>query len=434
MNRILLLGALGYGLLLVGLATRTGEMLALALLLVVYLASGLLFGPQPLNLQVIRTTAPDRVSPGDPVFIHLTITNLGPALEEVFLEDPLPYGLSVIDGANSVLTTLPPGTVVEIHYTAQAGRGLFSFPGLQASAADHLGVFQRRANALAPGQVQVLPKAPQLKRFPIRPRQTRVYSGLIPARQGGSGVDFFGVRQYQPGDPIRRINWRTSARHQESLFSNDFEQERVADVGIVLDARLRTNVHLPRGANRVQSALFEYQIAAAAALSEALLRDGNRVGLLVYGAYLDWTYPGYGKIQRERIFQALARARVGDSSIFSNLEYLPRRAFPARSQLILLSPLVVDDLSILVHLRARGYQVMVVSADPVAYERLAPTKHGPNELAFRLAALERSLLISNLMHAGVQVMDWDVTIPFDQAVKLAEFHLSRTQAIIRGLP
>ena len=434
MKRVLLLSALGYGLLLVGLATRTGGMLALALLLVVYLASGLLFGPQPLNLQVTRTTAPDRVSPGDPVFIHLTITNLGPALEEVLLEDPLPYGLSVIDGANSMLTTLRAGAAVEIHYTAQAGRGLFSFPGLHASAADHLGVFQRRANALAPGQVQVLPKAPQLKRFPIRPRQTRVYSGLIPARQGGSGVDFFGVRQYQPGDPIRRINWRTSARHQESLFSNDFEQERVADVGIVLDARLRTNVHLPRGAGRVQGALFEYQVAAAAALSEALLRDGNRVGLLVYGAYLDWTYPGYGKIQRERIFQALARARVGDSSIFSNLEYLPRRAFPARSQLILLSPLVVDDLSILVHLRARGYQVLVVSADPVAYERLAPTKQGPNELAFRLAALERSLLISNLMHAGVQVMDWDVTIPFDQAVKLAEFHLSRTQAIIRGLP
>jgi uncharacterized protein (DUF58 family) len=434
MNRVFLLGALGYGLLLLGLATRTGGMLALTLLLIVYLGSGLLFGPQPLNLQVIRTTAPERVSPGDPVFIHLTITNLGAALEEVLLEDPLPHGLSVMDGTNRVLTALPAGGAIEIKYTAQAGRGLFSFPGLQASAVDRLGVFQRCTNALGPGQVQVLPKAPQLKRFPIRPRQTRVYSGLIPARQGGSGVDFFGVRQYQPGDPIRRINWRTSARHQESLFSNDFEQERVADVGIILDARLRTNIHVPRGAHTVQGALFEYQVAATAALSEALLRDGNRVGLLVYGAYLDWTYPGYGKIQRERIFQALARARVGDSSIFSNLEYLPRRAFPARSQLILVSPLVVDDLPILIHLRARAYQVLVVSADPVAYERVTPTKHGPNDLAFRLAALERSLLISNLMHAGVQVMDWDVTVPFDQAVNQAEFHLSRTQAIIRGLP
>jgi uncharacterized protein (DUF58 family) len=428
MNRIVLIGALGYALLLAGLATRTGGMLSLALLLVVYLAVGLLYAPQPLKLQVTRTTAPDRVSPGDPVYIRLSIANLGSGLEEVLLEDPLPHGLSVMDGNNSVLTNLPAGAILEINYTAQAGRGLYSFPGLQASAVDRLGIFHRHLDALAPGQVQVLPKSPQLKRFPIRPRQTRVYSGLIPARQGGSGVDFFGVRQYEPGDPIRRINWRTSARHQEALFSNDFEQERVADIGLILDARQRTNVHLSHGA------LFEYQVAATAALAEALLRDGNRVGLLVYGAYLDWTYPGYGKLQRERIFQALARARVGDSSIFSNLEHLPRRAFPTRSQLILISPLLFDDLSILIHLRARGYQVLVVSANPVAYEKNYPTKRGPSELAFRLAALERSLLISGLMHAGVQVMDWDVAIPFDQAVNQAEFHLSRTQAIIRGLP
>jgi hypothetical protein len=76
----------------------------------------------------------------------------------------------------------------------------------------------------------------------------------------------------------------------------------------------------------------------------------------------------------------------------------------------------------------------VVSANPVAYEKTSPVKHGPNALAFRLAALERSLLISSLLHAGVQVMDWDVAIPFDLAVNQAEFHLSRTQAIIRGLP
>jgi uncharacterized protein (DUF58 family) len=428
MNRVILLGALGYSLLLAGLATRNGGMLALALLLVVYLAAGLLFGPQPINLHVERTTAPDRVSPGDPVFIHLTITNLGTTLDEVLLEDPLPPGISVLEGSNAILSSLPVGGALDIHYTVQAGRGLFTFPGLQACAVDRLGVFQRIARGLAPGKVQVIPKAPQLRRFPIQPRQTRVYSGLIPARQGGSGVDFFGVRQYQPGDPMRRINWRTSARHQETLFSNDFEQERVADVGLILDARQRTNVHT------VQGALFEFQVAAAAALAEALLRDGNRVGLLVFGAYLDWTYPAYGKTQRERIFQALARARTGDSSIFSHLGNLPRRAFPTHSQIILLSPLVVDDLPILVRMRGRGYQVMVVSADPVAYERAAPSKHSPNELAYRLAAMERSLLISSLVHASVQVVDWDVSLPFDQAVNQAKLHLSRAQAFIRGLP
>ena len=33
--------------------------------------------------------------------------------------------------------------------------------------------------------------------------------------------------------------------------------------------------------------------------------DRNRVGLLVYGRFLDWTFPGYGKVQRERILLGL---------------------------------------------------------------------------------------------------------------------------------
>jgi uncharacterized protein (DUF58 family) len=425
MNRVFVLAFLAYALLLVGLATRTGEVLALALPFIIYLASGLLFGPQPFHLQVSRTISPDRISPGEPVTVALAITNTSASLEAISIEDVLPQGLVRVDGENSLLTSMAAGESVEMVYTVRAVRGYFSLPGLRVSASDRLGIFYRRMEGLAPGKIQVLPKAPQLKRFPIRPRYTKVYSGLIPARQGGSGVDFFGVREYQPGDPFRRINWRTSARYVETLFSNDFEQERVADIGLILDARQRTNITTSQGA------LFEYQVAATAALAEALLRDGNRIGLLVYGSFLDWTFPGYGKIQRERIYQALARAQVGESSIFSKLEYLPRRIFPTRSQLIFVSPLVMDDLAILIHLRARGYQVLVISANPVTFEKAAIRRIAPNELAFRLATLERTLLLTKLMHAGVQVLDWDVSTPFDQAVKTAELQLSRAQALGR---
>jgi uncharacterized protein (DUF58 family) len=425
MNRVFVLAFLAYALLLVGLATRTGEVLALALPFIVYLASGLLFGPQPFHLQVSRNITPDRISPGEPVTVALSITNTGASLEAVTLEDVLPQGIVVIEGENNLLTSMARGESVEMVYTVRAVRGYFSLPGLRVSASDRLGIVYRSLEGQAPGKIQVLPKAPQLKRFPIRPRFTKVYSGLIPARQGGSGVDFFGVREYQPGDPFRRINWRTSARYVETLFSNDFEQERVADIGLILDARQRTNITTSQGA------LFEYQVAATAALAEALLRDGNRIGLLVYGSFLDWTFPGYGKIQRERIYQALARAQVGESSIFNKLEYLPRRIFPTRSQLIFVSPLVMDDLAILIHLRARGYQVLVISANPVAYEKAAPRRVAPNELAFRLATLERTLLLTKLMHAGVQVLDWDVSTPFDQAVITAEQQLSRAQALGR---
>jgi uncharacterized protein (DUF58 family) len=228
---------------------------------------------------------------------------------------------------------------------------------------------------------------------------------------GGRGVEFFGVREYQSGDPPRLINWRASARHTATLYSNEYEQERVADVGIVLDGRMKTNL-LGKG-----HSLFEYSVLACAALADALLTQGNRVGLLNYGRYLQWTFPGYGRVQRERIVQALASAEIGGSSVFSGLEHLPTRLFPAHSQIILVSSLQMEDHNVLVQLRARGYQVMVVSPDPVTFELQNLTRDRSVELAGRLVRLERGLLLRRLQRAGIQVLDWDVSRPFDQVMK-----------------
>ena len=218
------------------------------------------------------------------------------------------------------------------------------------------------------------------------------------------------MREYQSGDALRWINWRVSARHLHTLFTNEFEQERVADVGLILDARRRSNVQL-RG-----DSLFEHAICATASLAEVFLNDGNRVGLLVYGRFLGWTFPGYGKIQREQILRALARAETGSSMVFDSLDQLPTRFFPARSQIVLISPLCTDDLPMLIRLRARGYQLLVISPDPVAFEAKALGPQPAVDLATRIARTERLLLLRRLRQAGVQIVDWQVDRPFDQTV------------------
>ena len=88
------------------------------------------------------------------------------------------------------------------------------------------------------------------------------------------------MREYQASDPQRQINWKLSARAERDLYTNIFEQERVADVGLIVDARQRTNV------TGIDDSLFEHSVRAAAALAENFLDDGNRVGLLVYGSGL----------------------------------------------------------------------------------------------------------------------------------------------------
>jgi uncharacterized protein (DUF58 family) len=197
----------------------------------------------------------------------------------------------------------------------------------------------------------------------------------------------------------------------EALYSNEFQQERVADIGIVLDGRLRTN-EFARG-----NSLFEYSVQAAAALADALLTQGNRVGLLVYASYLRWTWPGYGKVQRERILHSLAHAKPGGSQIFSVLENLPTRLFPPESQIVLVSPLTEDDLMPLVQLRAQGYQVLAICPDPVKFELSYLPKNPAVNLASRVIHMERMLFLKRIQRAGIQVLDWDVAEPFDLVVK-----------------
>ncbi|MDX1522210.1 MAG: DUF58 domain-containing protein, partial [Anaerolineae bacterium] len=165
---------------------------------------------------------------------------------------------------------------------------------------------------------------------------------------------------------------------------------------------------------------------ATTALATTFLNNNNRVGLFIYGNTLDWTYPGYGKIQRQRILSALARTVPSDSEVFAKLDHLPTRLFPARSQLVFISALLPEDVKNLVYLKARGFQLLVISPDPVAYEarNLAPSES--TRLAIRMAQLERNLLLDQLRQAGIQVMDWDAEIPFEQAAQAA---LSRVPGV-----
>ena len=426
MSKSLLLGFITYGLLLTGIASVRGEFIALALPFVVYLLAGFLFAPDEVKLEATRHLSTERTSPNSEITVTLTITNHGSHLEEVLLDDVVPADLRVRFGQSRHLIRLPKGedSTYTFSYKVTGPRGGYGFETIKAKVNDHLRMTSREVQIEAKGQLFIFPPVTRLRHVAIRPRRTRVYAGTIPARVGGSGTEFFGVREYHPGDPVRAINWRASAHQEEILFANEFQQERVADVGIILDGRLRMN-EFSHG-----HSLFEYSVQAAAALTDALLTQGNRVGMLVYAAFLRWTVPGYGKIQREKILYSLAHAKPGGSEVFSDLEHLPTRLFPPESQIILVSPLHEDDLKPLVQLRAQGYQILVISPNPVKFELSYLAKNKNVELAGRMIQMERTLMMQRVQHAGIQVLDWDVSEPFDQVVKRK---LSRPPAWLRAV-
>ena len=126
----------------------------------------------------------------------------------------------------------------------------------------------------------------------------------------------------------------------------------------------------------------------------------------------------------------MAMARAGAGIVFETLDSLPVRYFPARSQIVMISPLCPEDVAVLRRLRARGYQVLVVSPDPVQWEASAFAGERDAELAIRIARLERDLLLRRAVRVGVRVVNWPVDRPLDQTLYAALGRLPQEQRML----
>lgn len=410
-RRSLLLGLLLWGLIAAGLIAVDAAVAAVALPLVTYLGAVLLYHPARPDVTVRRELSDTYVGLDTEVTVTLTVTNNGDAVDEITIADTVAPGLTVTEGQTATVRPIAADETVTLTYSVTGPRGLYRFRGTRIDVAEHLGLFGRHTYIEHVDRLEIMPAVPSMRPIPIRPMSTHGFAGPIPSGRAGSGTDFYGVRSYAPGDPLRWINWRISARHPRKLFTNEYEQTRIADVGLILDARRRNNVVVG------SESLFERGVEAAAALADMFLSDGHRVGLLIYGRGLERTFPGYGKHQRQRILRSLATARMGSSLVFDSLDYLPPRFFPAKSQIVLVSPLCEDDPPVLTRLRARGYDVLVVSPDPVTFEarRIPDTAIG--HAAVRIARARRNLWAYQLKRVGIPVIDWQTDQPLDGAVR-----------------
>jgi uncharacterized protein (DUF58 family) len=359
-----LLIALILSFVLMGLISVNNGPILLSIPLLVYLGAAAIYRPGNVQLKVSRELSTHDASLGKPIEIQVQIQNEADRLEEVFLGDYVqgPRSLNISKGKLTQRTSMNPGEMVEIAYTVSGQRGRYKFEGVQAQVGEYFHLFENVRFFPAHAQLVIFPELIQMRSIKIRPRQTRGFAGPILARQGGAGTDFYGVREYQVGDPLRRINWKISTRYPQSLFTNESEQERIADVGLILDARQQCDI------SSKGDTLFEHSVVAAASLADTFLKDGHRVGLYIYGYSVERVYPGYGKIQREHILRALSRARTGINFALENLSFLSTRFFPPNSQLVMVSPLKTDDYGPLVRLHSTGYGILIVSPNPVYFE------------------------------------------------------------------
>lgn len=424
MNRkSLLLVLILCALLMCALLTRNGRPLLLALPISVYLLVGYIQAPVELNLTAKRALDKTSVTAGQAVEMQTVIKNQGMGLANLSLLDRLSPSVTLLEGSAEGRLALPPEGKTELRYSFTAGRGVYSWGAISARASDPLGLFVLESEIPTYAGLLVRPAPMKTRSLTLKPRYTLHAPGQIPARLSGAGTDFWGVREYRTGDSLRQINWRLKARHPRKLFANEYERQEIADFGLILDTRRLS------GSESLEGSLFESSVRAAASLSESLLKNGNRVSLLVYGKPINSVYPGYGKHHLNSLLHSLSDARLGEYVPFSYLEYFPTRLFPARSVIVIFSIVDTRDLEVYARLRSYGYEVLLISPDPVAYAFSMLPRNQINSLALRAARVERFMQLERLVKLGVKVVDWQVDQPLESIIHKILNHQMHTRRI-----
>ena len=151
-------------------------------------------------------------------------------------------------------------------------RGRYEFEGSVAVIEDPFGLERVEQPLESPGALLVYPRLVELDRL-FSEAGTRSHDGRRLLLRRPSGFDLHSVREYEHGDSLRKVHWRSTARRAQ-LMVKELEDAPRDEVAVVLDA----------DPDAVVGESFDVQVRAAGSLLLSHVRRGRRAVLVVNGA------------------------------------------------------------------------------------------------------------------------------------------------------
>jgi len=287
-----------------------------------------------------------------------------------------------LDVAEHALPTLPAGGGVEIRVTATPRRrGRARFRALSVARRDPLGLVRALRWQAQPDTLVVLPR-----RYPLPPVDvpgTRRYQpgGITLASSVGESEEFLSLREYRPGDPLKRIHWRSWARARKPIV-REHQDEFFVRHGLVLDTFVAT-----------PTATFEDAVSVAASFAAGVRAEDSLLDLMFVGAQAYVFTAGRGVGHVERMLEVLAEVGPCHERDFGALHRLVVERHTVLSGLVCVLVAWDDARRALVdHLRALGVPclMLLVSEDARLDAELAAAgvrRLAPGRIAEDLARL-----------------------------------------------
>lgn len=387
------------------LAARRPEPVALAAPFALVLAVAALADRDP-RVRAWIEVGRDRALEGEEIEVALTIRADSP-VDQVEALLVLPDGLELVDGENPVSLQLGEGDDRTLPVRLRATHwGAFALGDLRLRARDPLALWTREWRVARPHHLQIYPR-PEALRELVTPLRTNQAIGNTVARAKGDGLEFADVRQFVPGDRVRSVNWRASARRAE-LIVNERHPERSGDIVLFLDTFAE--------ARKLDESSLDSAIRATATLADHYLAHRDRVGLVAFGGTLRWLTPGSGLRQRYLLVEALLATELQFSYAWKNVDVIPGRTMPPGSLVIAVTPLLDPRaIAALLDLRARRHDLVVVEVSPLPI--VEPGSEPHEQLAYRLWRLRRDELVTRLEGRGIAVARWSGGSPLGAAIE-----------------
>jgi uncharacterized protein (DUF58 family) len=399
------------GCLFLGLAQGLPALVALALALLLLAARSYLRGRRRLRRLHVRRELEASAFEDDEVRVQLVLENHG--REPVSLVEVVDaFGPALAD--RQVL--LDPGPLLggrrrRLAYRTTCSRlwGVYLVGPLTVRLSDPLGLFPLRGAPADLRPFDLFPRvhpASGLERLGSRAS----YAPSEPtAARAGQSAAYLGVRDYRPGDDVRRVHWPATARRGFPMVK-EFEQDLMPYFTLFLD------LEREKRAGTGQKSTLEYVVRTAACLLASAARRGDLVQAFGEGARPLLVPPGRGELHLAHALDQLIRVRQAGSVPLLDLVERERETLPAGSTATLLSASVFLDMGRLAEtlaaMRARRVQAVLVAVDKDSF---VPIDRRPRARSEVEAQCRELAVLAEGQGARVAVLSADQELPEELA-------------------
>jgi uncharacterized protein (DUF58 family) len=265
------------------------------------------------------------------------------------------------------LPPLPPGDAgeVRVEFTPRR-RGRLELTSVTIARPDPFGLVNALWTIPLPQSLLVLPKRYPMPAIGLPGTRKYQRGGVALAQSVGESEEFVSLRDYRPGDPLRRIHWKSLARVGKPVVK-EYQDEFFVRYALVLDTFT----------DDAGSERFEEAVSVAASIACAIQTQDSLLDLLFIGPETYCFTAGRGLGNTDRMLEVLAGVRVCRDRPFRALHHAVLERHDALSACVAVL-LAWDDprRQFVRHLRALGTPVRAL----VVVEPGAPAGEEPGEV------------------------------------------------------